>query len=194
MLLKNRKFAILLTVVVAVAATLLGVRATAGSKARSIEAMFYGGVYIESEKYTQPGIDSHLENCLGASLGAATILEKYTGLEEYAKTLIAARRELLNANSVKEKDMANELMRDSFINLMNKAKTVELTQRDSEAAAQYYRTYNGALGAIMNSRYNDKVDEYFKGQSAITKILASITLAQKPAYFITSPFPEAIWP
>jgi len=194
MFLKNRKFAILLTIVVAAAATLLGVRATAGNKARKIEAMFYNGVYIESENYTQPGIEAHLESCLSAALGAATMLEKYADLEDDAKILVAARRELLSASSVKDKDMANELMRDSFANLMRKAKTADLAQRDSDAAAQHYKAYNGALGAIQNSRYNDKVDEYFMGQSAIAKILSSITLAKKPAYFITSPFPEAVWP
>jgi len=193
-MLKNRKFAILLTVAVAITATLLGVRATAGRYTRRIEAMFNDGVYIKSDNYTQPGINTHLENCLSAALGVATMLESYPKLEENAKTLLTARRELLTAKTVKEKDKAFESMRDSFINLLNKAKSEDLTQRDKDAAAQHYKNFNGALGAMQNSRFNEKVAEYLDGQGSITKVLASITLAKIPSYFTTSPFPEAVWP
>ena len=193
-LFKTRKFAIILTVAVAVIATLLGVRATANRYTREIEAMFFSGVYLNDDGYTQPSIDSHLGNCVNAALGLATIMENYPELKEESQALILAQRNLTSAKNVRDKSSANRVMRDSFLTLIDKAGSVDLTDRDINAAALHYTTFKGALNAILNSAYNDKVTDYYDGQSAIMRILVPFTFASQPASFITSPFPEKTFP
>ena len=168
-LLKNRKFAILITVIIAVCATLFGVYRTAGRYTRKIETMFYDGVYLQDGGYTQPGIDSHLNNAANAALGLATVMGKYPELEYQTGQLISARRELLAAKSINDKSSANLEMWARFINLSDavtaSSPDIALTDSDKTAEAQYLETFRGASNAMSDSLYNTEVTKYLDGRS-----------------------------
>lgn len=190
-LLRNRKIAILITVVAAILATLLGISGTANRDSRDVEAMFYNGVYLKDEGYTQPGIDSHLNNAANAALGLATILEKYPELESQAGELIRARWDLIASAGIGEKSAANLEMCDRFYNLLdatvNTWLSVPITDRDSDALAHYSETFRSASNTISSSRYNDEVAAYLGSRSFIVRVIGIIVPIKEPDYFTAPP-------
>ena len=195
-LLGRRSIAILITVVVVIVATLLGVYSTTGRYTREVEALFYDGIYLEDQGFTQRGINSHLENSANAALGLATLLESYPELSGYAESLLTARRDLMAAGSISAKEQAALEMRDGFINLLETARDVDLIERDKEAAAKFYSTFNGALIAISDSRYNDAVSAHINAQNAVLRLIGYFISADQPAFFTKlSPlyFGEPTW-
>lgn len=192
----DRKIAILITVVVAVLATLFGVYRTSNRNKREIEAMFSDGVFIEDGGYTEPGIASHLSNAADAALGLATITANYPEFAEKADELTLARRDLLTANGISGKGSAFLVMSNCFYELfMSAANTKtpgqvsDLSARDLEAAKSYCRTYDGASIAILNSGYNDKVAEYLEGRSMLNRLIGLLVFAKQPASFVTPYIP-----
>ena len=187
--LKSRKAAILITVVIAILATLLGVYRTSNKYTRDIEAMFYDGVYLKSEGYTQPGIESHLNNAANAALGLATLMETYPELEFQVEKLKSARRGLLAAETISEKNIAFLEMRERYIDLdnasLNEGLNLGISERDIIAVSQYDSTFFGALNALSASGYNDEVMEYLNSRSFLTRLLVVFTPAREPEYFIT---------
>ena len=185
--LRKRKTAVLITVAAAIAATLLGVAGTANRMTRDIEAMFYNGVYLKDEGYTQPGIDSHLNEASNAALGLATIMGNYPELSDKAEALISARSGLLSAKRISEKRLANLRMWASFNELAEAAGNVPpntgMSERDKAAASKYTDTFRGAYIAISSSAYNDKVSEYLSGRSVLTRFLGAFVSASEPEYF-----------
>ena len=194
-LLRNRGFALLVAVVVAVSALIIGTNRTSDRYASKIEESFYSGVYINAENYTQRSIDSHLNNCADAALGLATMMGAYPELADKADELLTARRELLAAESIKQKGLAGKLTRDRFSQLLDAATSAGLSKRDVDAATEFFSTFSGALTAISGSRYNDKVNEYFDGQSLIARTIGKLANAKQPEAFIEIPFFEhPAWP
>ena len=184
-LLKNRKIAILFTVVVAIIATMTGVYTTAAKNTRNIEAMFYDGVYLKDEGYTQPGAALHVSSCANAALGLATMMKDHTGFSGKAEELLSARRELMDAGSVRETSMYFREMRDRFQELSGAAVNANLSERDMEAVLQHQSTFTGASTALLHSRYNDEVTDYLSGQSALMRIIGTFVSMKEPAYFTT---------
>jgi len=182
-LLGRRSIAILITVVVVIAATLFGVYNTSGRYTREVEALFYDGVYLKDQGFIQPGINSHLENCANAALGLATLMEGYPELAGYAESLLTARRELMSAGSVSAKERATREMTDGFTRLLEAAGNVDLTGREKDAATQFDSTFNGALIAISNSRYNDAVSAHINNQNAVLRLIGYLLSADQPAFF-----------
>jgi len=182
-LLKNRKFVILITVVIVILATMFGVYRTSARYTREIENMFYDGVFLKSEGYVEQSINTHLENCANASLGLATIMENYPELASGAKDLLSSRRDLFAAGSIKEKSVAFSEMRELFIELLENSMLVELSMRDMEAASQYLSTFNGAFIAIASSSYNDRAIEYLDGRSALMRIIGLLVPVKEPELF-----------
>jgi len=194
-LLKNRKFAILLTIVIAVLATLFGVYKTSVRYTRSVEAMFYDGVYLSNDGYTQPAISSHLENSANAALGLATLMGSYPELADKAGEIISARRDLLAAGSISDKSSANLKMNGFVIELLDAAMSANLTDRDKNAASQYYSTFIGASNAIANSSYNVKVADYMNGRSILMRIIGAVLPVKTPDFFNSAAFSDALtWP
>jgi len=187
-LLKKRKNAVLITIVVVIAATLYGVYTTEGRYSRDIEAMFFDGVFLEEQGFTQPSINSHLEKSANAALGLATLMENYPGLAGRADALLSARRELLAAGNITQKERAALKMRDGFIDLLNAAKKMDLTEREIDSATQFYSTFNGAMIAINNSRYNEIVGDHLDSQCSILRQISKILPANQPHSFIAAPF------
>ena len=180
--LKNRKIAILVTVVVVVLATFLGVVSSVGNHVRNIEAMFYDGVYLDEEGFTEPGINSHLENSANAALGFSMLMaDSVLGAE--AEALAAARRELLAADSISEKYTANENMRLSFSVLLTATERLELTDREMEAIERYASSFAGAQTAIERSGYNMEVKNYLDDVSVIAQLFMPFVFASPPQLF-----------
>ena len=185
--LKNRKTAILITVVTAIIATLIGVYKTSGRDTRDIEAMFYDGVYLKDDGYTQASIDSHLGNSADAALGLATIMEKRPELADKAAALLSARRELIAAESISGKSAAYSGLVSCFDELIRAALSAELTDRESGAAAEYVSTFNGAGKAMLGSGYNKMVMEYLDGRSPFIRIISVFIPVRSPDTFDLPP-------
>lgn len=183
-LLKKRSFAILLTIVVAILATLLGVYKTSVRDTREIEAMFNDGVYLADAGYTQPGIATHINNCADAALGLATITEKYPELAGISGELILARRELLSATSIRDKGHAYSIMTLCYYDLYSTAAlNANLSERDINAAEQYSSTYAGARSAVAASGYNGEVMRYLDGRSALVRFISAFVPIKAPDSF-----------
>jgi len=184
-LLKDRKIAIILTVLIAVLATMLGVYKTSASNTRDIEAMFYDGVYIEDGSYTQPGINTHIGNVADAALGLATLLS-YPEFKTEAEALLSARRDYNASRRISDKNAAYKEMGDLITRLCNAAQNAGLTERDMIAVAQYYSTYTGAAAAIKNSQYNTEVWKYLDKRSALMRTIGLFVPTREPEYFIVT--------
>ena len=185
-LLSDRKVAILITVVIAILATMLGVYRTSVRYTRNIEALFYDGVYLEDEGYREQSINAHLDNSAGIVLRLATLLESYPELTEKTEDLLSARRELIAAKDIKGKSLSYDKMRLLFVELTSAATRVDLSDRDREAISQDVAVFNGASIAMIRSSYNDKVTEYFTGRSALARMLGAFTPNREPSFFLTT--------
>ena len=188
-LLKDRKAAIVITIIIVVLATLAGVGRSLNRLARDIEAMFYDGVYLEDEGYTQPGINSHLENSANAALGLATIMSNYPELADKAEALLSARRSLIDEASLKGKSSYNQDMGQAFADLLQSAKDVDLAERDVEAAIQHIRTFTNAQASVAASRYHEKVSSFGNETSFIVQSLKLFLPVRTPEVFDPAELP-----
>ena len=179
--LKNRKTAILITVIVAIAATLFGVHRSLTRLSRELEQMFYDGVYHDG--YVEPGIDSHITNCADSSLRLATVLMANPELSDSAQSVLERRRELLDAESISGKSIAFGRLSSSVKMMSKAAENADLTERDKEALSQSLATINGAEAAIRNSLYNETVSFRWRQQSAISSILRAFLPVKAPEMF-----------
>ena len=179
-LLKNRKIAILITVILAVAASVFGVGRSLNRLARDIEVMFYDGVYLDDAMYTQPGIEAHLKNRLNSALAFAAMMEDFPEAKNETETLLSARNTLISANDISEKYDANRALDSAYWFLYEKANSLELTKRDEDDIAQFTSTFAGAQNAINDSLYNQKALSFMDNASFFAKIL-------KPFAFVTPP-------
>jgi len=179
-LLKNRKFAILITVLIVCTATLIGMGVSLDRSARAIEAMFFDGVYLDDEGFTQPGISSHLANRQSSALSFATIMEGYPELAAETEALLVARRALIDASSFPEKHSANEAMQEAFTELVERARNLELAGRDRDDMERFSMSFYGAQTAIDNSRYNQKAAAFMDNASFFAHFL-------RPVLFVTPP-------
>lgn len=181
----------MITVAVAVAATLFGVYSTANRYTHEIEAMFYDGVYLKDQGYTQPGINSHLENSANAALGLAALLKNYPGLSGYTEQLLSSRRALLDSGSIEDKSLAYWQMNSSFLTLLLNARDVDLSEKDKEDARRFYSVFNGALSAVSDSKYNEKVNDHVGAQSALLRLIGYFLKASEPEPFRVLPISNA---
>jgi len=179
-LLRNRKFAVLIAVVVIILATLLGVGRSLNRVARDVEAMFYDGVYLKDEGYTQPGIALQLNNRLNSSLGFAVLMEKYPESSSETEALLSARNALISAKSISDKYSANEALQRAYVSLAVKAESVGLSKQDRDDMEGYSSTFSGAQTAISNSRYNKEAASYMEDASFFAFLL-------RPFVFVTPP-------
>ena len=145
---------------------------------REVEELFFDGVYLESEGYLQPSIDSQIERIVAASLNVATILQNNDAYASEAEAIIEARRDLLNATSIKEKNRAL-LILDNSLKVLAIAidQNSDLSGREHEALAQHLQRYEGAYTFILVSlapSYNSKVDEYYDQRSFIAALFSGI--------------------
>lgn len=186
-LLKNRKFAVVLTVAIAIIATLFGVHKSLNRLAGDVEALFYNGIYNEKEGYTEPSIDSQLKKQSDAVLGFVTIARNYPQLEAQAEKLRLARAALLDAGSIKDKAAANSQMLSAFNGCTDIIATLDaLSARDKDALDSYSKTFSGAAGVIDTSKaqYNVEVAGFLDGRS-----YSNLAHMLRPLAFVTPPEP-----
>jgi len=182
-LLGNRKIAVLITIFVIILATLFGIGRSLNRLARDVEAMFYDGVYLERDRFTQPGINSHLENITQAALDCSSVFASHAELSKESEGLMLARRDMLEAGSISEKYAAYEIIVKAFSEFISKANAVELSDRDFSSVAQYTDTFTGAKGAIESSSYNAKVRSYMDDASFIVFFLKPFLFVNPPQAF-----------
>ena len=179
--LAERKIAVLVVVVIAVAATLFGVQRSLTRLSRDLERLFYDGV--PQDGYVEPGIDLHLNNYADSALRISMILKGYPELTESADLAISWRRELLDAESISDKSYAFGRLSSTVYMMTQAAEVVDLTPRDEEALSQFLATFNGAEAAIKNSHYSQTVSAEWAKQSVVAKILRTFVSVREPAMF-----------
>jgi len=177
-LLKNRKIAIIITVIVVIFATLFGVSRSLNNLARNVEAIFYDGVFIND--VPQRSISHHLDVIEQAVLNTVPAFNNYPALSDEVEALTVARRELLGAGSIPEKFTAYMNIQSASTRLISKAESVELSQRDQDILDQYQTTLTRATIAIQSSEYNVRARGFMDGSSFIAYTL-------RPFVFVTAP-------
>ena len=180
---KNRKTAILIAVVIAVLSTLLGAGRGLNRLTNKIEAMFYDGVYMESDRYTQPGIAPQLDRYADATIGLATIMISYSDLRDGAEDILTLRRDLIDAESISDKSLAFWMLSRYVYNLIQAASEYELSQRDREAVSQYASTIEGAEEFIRNAAYNEEAARLWSERSFISRLLTPLIPVREPESF-----------
>jgi hypothetical protein len=190
----NRRIAILLTVVVAVVATLFGVHRSLTRASRDIERMFYDGIYLKDDGYLRPGINAQLGNMAESALNVATLLQRYPKLEAKSESLLSARRELLRAHSIDGKSSACTKMGEALYDLLISARDADLAEGDAAAVARYFSDYKGAEIYINFAPYNDKVVEYKNGKNFIASALGAFMNVKDPGYFSLNAIPMSEYP
>ena len=173
----------MITVIVAIIATLLGVYKSMVRLSGEIEAMFYDGVPLSKEGYLQPGIASHLKSHTDATLNMATILVNYPQLKNDADNVLRLRRELLDAQSIGNKSDAFRKMSSSVYSITQAALKADLSERDTAAVNQYASTITGAETAIRNSAYNQTASMRWMEQSSITRLIGLLLPVRGPEFF-----------
>jgi len=182
-LLKNRKIAILITVFAIILTTLFGVGRSLNRLAKDVEDLFYDGIYLERDGFTQPGINSHLENITQAALDCSSVFANLAELSKESEGLILARRDMLEAGSISEKYSAYEIIKRAFSEFISKSDTLELSDRDLSSVALYAGTFTGAVGAIESSSYNARVKSYMDDASFIVFFIKPILFVNPPQAF-----------
>lgn len=183
--LKKRSSAILIAVIVIILGTLFGVHRSVGSETSKIEAQFYNGVYLKQENYTQPGINAQLEKRADAVLGLVTIANKFSDLASLTSSLRQARQELLDADGITDKYLANEKIQTAYKELSVSLSRMSLSSTEMAATTKYSQTLDGAQSAIKNSDYNKVVGEFRTGTLGAfpVNILKNLAFVKYPEYF-----------
>ncbi|MCL2125988.1 MAG: hypothetical protein FWH33_08390 [Oscillospiraceae bacterium] len=182
-LFKNRKFALLVTIIVVIAATLISVNKSLVRLSREAEAMFYDGVYLESGGYRQPGLAAQLDKHAEASLGLATILINYPMLHDNAQVVIEWRRSMVESESISGKSNAYRMLSGYVYSLLKAASDIDITDRDQAAIDSYSATIVGAEEFIRASEYNRAASERWDERSNITRLIGRVLSAAPPEMF-----------
>lgn len=180
-LLKNRNFAILLTIIVAVLATLFGVGRSLNRLTRNVEAMYY--IDVDEYGIKQPDIDHLLSNRANTALALLPVFDNYPELKDEADALRAARQELLAAKDIPEKALSNARLQQAFETLAEKSGRLDLSERDRNIINMHSDDFSGAQTAILNSRYNRNVSSYMDGASFLAQALKPFVFVRPPQAF-----------
>ena len=182
--LKKRSAAITVAVIVILFGTLFGVHRTIAGETKKIEAMFYNGVYIKEQNYTQPGIGEQLNKRETAALGLITIANNYDGLTNVTESLRQQRIGLIDAETISGKYFFNEKLQVAYETLYDALISQSLSDREKAAAQEYAATLDGAQGVIQNSAYNNAVSSFARELGAFpVNILKNLVFATGPEYF-----------
>jgi hypothetical protein len=182
-LLKNRKVAIIITIIVAVVATMFGVNRSLNRLSREVEVMFYEGVFLEDRGFREPGINSHLENIAQAALDCSSVLAAHPELSGESEALLSARRELLDAGSISEKYFVYRDLLVAFGSLISQSAEVDLSERETASVTAHYSKLTGAVTAIDDSRYNQIVWDFMEDVSIFAYLFRSSMFVTYPQAF-----------
>lgn len=162
--LQKRSTAATIALIVILAATFLGMVRSANAAAAKVEKLFFTGVYLKTDKYTEPSIQQQLDKRAEAALGLLTVANNEDFLKADAGLLREAREAVLEADTIAEKYAANEKLekawRQLYENLVVHADDVP------DSVESYAATLSGAQGAIEKSHYNDAAGQFDAEMSA----------------------------
>ena len=178
----------MITVVVVIIATMLGVSISSIRYTKKIEALFFDGIYLKDEGYTQPGMYSHIRNCADAALGLATVMASRPEFAHETGALITTQQVLMDAFSLSNINSAYIRMTDSYNILISAITGIELSEREITAIERYSSLLSGAQKAMVDSRYNSAVTEYMDGRSALMRVIGLFVPTKTPHFF---DFPDA---
>ena len=163
-ILKNRTFAIALSVILCLLFALLGMNRSVAKEAEKYSAGFYDGVYVKEGDYTSASIYSILKSCCNHSLTLASVFADCPGVTDEAAALTEARRALIDAMESEDiSDMygANYMVTATAEALMDAAGGAEISDSDRSKAADAYEKLTGAEAAISKNPYNDSLSEFY---------------------------------
>jgi len=179
-LLKNRKIAILIAVIVMIFTMLFGVHRSLSRLAKDVEDMFYDGVPIEGTNETWPSINQHLGNLTQSILDTSSMFANHEELSGEAEAMTIARRSFMDADSITDKYSAYQDIQKTSIVFIEKAETFMLYERELITLLDFQTVFRGATRAIQNSEYNERARGFMDEASFIAVLL-------KPLVFVTSP-------
>jgi len=192
--LKKRETAIIITIAIVLVATLYGVNRSVTRLASDIEDMFYDGVFFQDAGFTQPGLNSHLENSTTAALNVATMLLNYPELADKAESVLVVRRALIDEHTIAGRGRLNQVFVNAFADLVNSAKDVNLAERDAEAVSRNLRLFMGAQANITDSRYHEKVAAFDSEISFIAQVFKIFLPVRSPEAFQPATVPQIQFP
>ena len=195
--LKKRSNAVLIAVAVAILATVLGVYGSLTRLSRDIERLFYDGVYLEEEGYTQPSINSQLEIQANAALNLASIMRDYPELDAQTDRLLSTRDDLLNSKFITGKAMHSNNMQSAFYSLLRASKSAELSERELTAAKRYFETFSDSQTFVARNagpNYNVKVSGLRHETGFPASLISYVIPVTGPEAFFPNSYPKDTYP
>ena len=182
---KNRRTAVIITVIVCLLALVIGVRRSVGKQAADILEQFETGVRSASAGYTLPSVSAQLDARSNASLGLISLANQYADLSESADAVRRAREALLGAGSVSARSEANAALAsacDALVPLLEE----RLTDADKISALKDYAgVMSNTARLIETSGYNELVSDFRSNVVGLfpVNILYRIAGVTVPDYF-----------
>lgn len=183
-LFKNRVFALLLTVMLVIASTLISTNLKLGRKCSAVTDGFYDGVTVNG--ITQPAIAAQLRNICSSADSLAVLASSY-GLD--VQDVEDNSQWLKNAMRYSREDASYiyyeyEHLMKALTALQIQLDRTELSARDAESVSQLAASVADAQSNIDGSAYNDSVREFLrKYDRPYTYTIASMAGVRMPEYF-----------
>ncbi len=152
-ILKKRSAASTVLVVVVLLFTVIGMNRSVARAAAKTEKMFYEGVYLAGDDYTEKSIESQLNNRISAANGLLTLVSDLESLSAETVALRSAREELIRADTIGKKYDANKKLESAYKAL---ASAMPIDIASTSAAKSYLSNLSGAQHVIERSAYNDE--------------------------------------
>ena len=194
---KKRGNSVLIAVAVVILATFLGVYGSLARLSRDIERLFYDGVYLEEEGYTQPSINSQLENQSEAALNLASIMRNYPELDAQTDRLLSTRNDFLDSKFITGKAMHITEMQSAFYSLLRASQSSDLSERDLTAAIRYFETFSGAQTFVARNagpNYHAKVSGFRLEIGFPANLINAILPVKGPEVFFPYSYPVNTYP
>ena len=177
---KNRRTAVIITVILCLLALVIGVRRSVGRQAADILEQFESGVRSSSAGYTLPSVSAQLEARSNASLGLISLAAQYGELSEKSDAVRRAREALLDAGS--EANAALGSACDALVPLLEQ----QLTDADKISALKDYAgIMSNTARLIETSGYNELVSDFRSNVLGLfpVNVLYRIAGVTVPDYF-----------
>lgn len=153
-LLKNRTFAVCLTLVICAAALLIGIGRSTSKQIAATRELFDTGV-MGSESYRLPSGAQQLESRSNAALGLLSLSAELPEAEGASQSLRQAREELLAAKSLGDKAAANKKLTEACNGLLAQLKEAGLSDNQQAALESYESTLDNAQRLLDSCGYNE---------------------------------------
>lgn len=181
--LKRPSVAIILAVIIVLVSTFLSIKVKLNNEFQDVRNDFYNGVTYDG--YKHPSISAQLIDICGAADGLAAIAEDY-GIDceelkdnsEYLNYSISHNYDFISSIYYSYTDVD-----ESLTALKKQLANAELSERDAEGTAQYWKTIENAERLIGESGYNDRVRNYLSTLSPVTEFFADVFEIWTPEFF-----------